>query len=48
MTFIINVEKIGIKKGKEETMLVMLAKGLSVEEIVIGDALFNGYCLNTF
>ena len=34
MTFITSVEKIGIKKGREEIVLVMLAKGLSVEEIV--------------
>jgi Putative transposase, YhgA-like len=33
MTFITSVEEIGIKKGKEEIVLVMLAKGLSVDEI---------------
>jgi predicted transposase YdaD len=33
MTFITSVEKIGIKKGKEEIVLIMLAKGLSIEEI---------------
>ncbi|MEY4518376.1 MAG: hypothetical protein RLZZ499_975, partial [Cyanobacteriota bacterium] len=33
MTYITSVEEIGIKKGKEEIVLVMLTKGLSVEEI---------------
>jgi predicted transposase YdaD len=33
MTYITSVEKIGIRKGKQEIVLVMLTKGLSVEEI---------------
>jgi predicted transposase YdaD len=33
MRYVSLIEEIGIQRGKQEIVLVMLAKGLSVEEI---------------